>query len=182
MMLAQSNAQHHIRRPDHACRVSLSVPQPVKARLSTIAFDSARAPIPLPPPEPTRPNRHSACGTLPAHLSRVPSLEAFVRRPPACGTVRHGPASETLHTCGSSDVLHFDLVLISGGSASGSKIGWRRHRDGRRQDGQHTRKCSLSSNSHGSANSPLLGATGHANCRGSLSSFVLPRNAPCLLA
>src|SRR6476661_7364025 len=112
MMLAQSNAQHHIRRPDHACRVSLSVPQPVKARLSTIAFDSARASIPLPPPEPTRPNRHSACGTLPAHLSRVPSLEAFVRRPPACGTVRHGPASETLHTSGTERYLTISVMVF----------------------------------------------------------------------
>ena len=57
--------------------------QPAQTRSPTAAIDSAQAPIPLPPPEPPRPNPHSARGTVAAHLSRVPSLEAFGRRPPA---------------------------------------------------------------------------------------------------
>ena len=84
MPLAPSSAQHHIRRPDHGCCLSLSVPQPVQTRSSRAAVDSTWTPIPSPLPEPSSPNPHSACGTLAAHLSRVPSLEAFGHRPPAC--------------------------------------------------------------------------------------------------
>src|SRR5262249_2798843 len=40
---------------------------------------------------------HSARGALAAQYARVPSLEAFGRRPRRLPHPRHGPASETLH-------------------------------------------------------------------------------------
>jgi hypothetical protein len=51
-------------------------------------------------PNPLRRNPHSARGTGVPHDSRVPSLDAFGRRP-RCSPNRHdGPASETLHNTG----------------------------------------------------------------------------------
>jgi hypothetical protein len=49
------------------------------------------------------PNPHSARDTLIDHSPRVPSLEPFRRRPTAhAATLVIGPASETLHICGSA--------------------------------------------------------------------------------
>ena len=74
------------------------VPQPVQTRSPTAAISSAqrsdpiaatrsrRGQIPIAPAAPSR-----------AHLSRVPSLEAFGRRPRCLPHRRDGPASETLH-------------------------------------------------------------------------------------
>jgi hypothetical protein len=96
-MLAQCSVQHHIRRPDHRCRVPLPVPQPVQSRSPTAVTDSARprshhrhpsrrGQIPIAPEAPSLP---SSRGFLPWRLSNA--------GPSACGTVREGPASETLH-------------------------------------------------------------------------------------
>ena len=68
-MFAQFSVQHHIRRPDHGCRVRLSMPQPAQMRSPTAATDSAQAPIPLPPPGPPQPNPPSVCGTVATHLA-----------------------------------------------------------------------------------------------------------------
>ena len=46
-----------------------------------------------------RPNPHSAHGALAPYISRVPSLEAFGRRPRCQPRRRNGPSSETLHSC-----------------------------------------------------------------------------------
>ena len=91
--------------PIMAVALPLSVPQPVQTRSPTAAINSARTPIPSPPPEPPRPNPHSARGTVAAHLSRVPSLEAFGHRPRCLPHRRDGPASETLHKLRSSTVV-----------------------------------------------------------------------------
>jgi len=47
-----------------------------------------------------RRNPHSTRGTGVPHDSRVPSLEAFGRRPRCLPHPRDGPASETLHKSG----------------------------------------------------------------------------------
>ena len=72
------------------------MPQPVQLRSPTAAIDSHHAPIPSQP----RPNPHSPCGTV------LPTSRGFLpwrlsdTGPPACGAVREGPASETLHMFG----------------------------------------------------------------------------------
>jgi hypothetical protein len=52
---------------------------------------------PLHPHWPRR-NLHRACGTVTPHITRVPSLKAFGRRPPVIvDALVMGPSSETLH-------------------------------------------------------------------------------------
>src|SRR5580704_7026158 len=62
--------------------------QKLRKKASTeIGLDSAPAHI----------NPHRACGSVAAHIPRVPSLEAFGRRG-ASPIVAIGPSSETVHT------------------------------------------------------------------------------------
>ena len=53
---------------------------------------------------PRCPNRHRARGTLSAHRPAGSFPGGFRTPAPACGDVRDGPASETLHTSGSAAV------------------------------------------------------------------------------
>src|SRR5882757_3523881 len=115
----------HITHPHRQTRFSLVTTRPRRrsiGRLPVSAFHSAPAPDSHPhrckrEPEthqrPSSPNRHAlaprvhrqhrdqiaiapASASAP-HLPRVPSLEAFGRRPPCKPNRRDGPSSETLH-------------------------------------------------------------------------------------
>ena len=91
-----------MRRPAHGRWLPLSVLHPVQMCVPTATSKSDQTSSPPTSPEPPRPNPHSPRGTVPPHLSRVHSLEAFGHRPRCVPHRRIGPASETLHKSGRS--------------------------------------------------------------------------------
>src|SRR6266704_3450913 len=129
----------HITHPHRQTRFSLVKPRPRRrstGQLPVSAFHSAIGPESHPhrckrEPEthqrPSSPNRHAlaprvhrqhrdqiaiapASASAP-HLPRVPSLEAFGRRPPCKPNRRDGPSSETLHKTGKAHCEHMFSAL-----------------------------------------------------------------------